>query len=86
MLAGPKAGPFPAPKEPPPVEPGHRGQLARLIRERPVFVNVAGRHGRRSPKHLDWSEYIEIFGVFQGKDSGTSAFTLDGGTRDISDP
>src|SRR6266404_4867418 len=23
-----------------PVEPGHRGQLARLIRERPVFVNL----------------------------------------------
>jgi hypothetical protein len=25
-----------------PARPGHRGQLARLIRERPVFVNVAG--------------------------------------------
>jgi len=31
------------PNEPPPVKPGHRGQLARLIRERLVFVNLPGQ-------------------------------------------
>jgi hypothetical protein len=41
MLAGPKQA-VSGPNEPPPAEPGHRGQLARLIRERPDFVNLAG--------------------------------------------
>jgi hypothetical protein len=40
MLAGPKRA-VSGPKRAAPVEPGHRGQLARLIRERPVFVNLA---------------------------------------------
>jgi hypothetical protein len=39
MLA--QGGPFPAQIEPLPGVPGHRGQLARLIRERPYFVNHA---------------------------------------------
>src|SRR6202035_3104446 len=42
MLAGPKRAFF-GPKRAAPAEPGHRGQLARLIRERPVFVNQAAR-------------------------------------------
>src|SRR5450631_2377167 len=42
MLAGPKRA-VSGPKRAAPVEPGHRGQLARLIRERPVFVNAAWR-------------------------------------------
>ena len=43
MLAGP-SGPFSGLKRAAPVKPGYRGQLARLIRERPLFVNceVAG--------------------------------------------
>jgi hypothetical protein len=41
MLIGPKRA-VSGPNEPPRHKPGHRGQLARLIRERPVFVNLAG--------------------------------------------
>src|SRR6185369_1060219 len=55
------------PNEPPPVEPGHRGQLARLIRERPVFVNVGGCRGCRSLKRRNWGEYICFPGVFKGE-------------------
>jgi hypothetical protein len=40
MLTGPKRA-ISGPNEPPRLKPGHRGQLARLIRERPVFVNLA---------------------------------------------
>jgi len=38
MLAGSEWA-VSGPNEPPPVGPGHRGQLARLISERPLFVN-----------------------------------------------
>jgi hypothetical protein len=40
MLTDPKRA-ISGPNEPPRFKPGHRGQLARLIRERPVFVNLA---------------------------------------------
>jgi hypothetical protein len=40
MLTGPKRA-ISGPNEPSRLKPGHRGQLARLIRERPVFVNLA---------------------------------------------
>ncbi len=46
MMVGPGKA-ISGPNEPPPVKPGHRGQLARLIRERLVFVNLPG-HVRRS--------------------------------------
>ena len=49
------------------MEPGHRGQLARLIRERPVFVNVGGCRGSRSLKRRNWGEYICFRGVFRGE-------------------
>jgi hypothetical protein len=41
MMVGPDKA-ISGPNEPPPVKPGHRGQLARLIRERLVFVNLPG--------------------------------------------
>jgi hypothetical protein len=40
--------------------------LARLIRERPVFVNVAGRRKPASLKGRNWDEYICFCGVFNG--------------------
>src|ERR1700736_2040838 len=43
-LAGPNWAIFRPKKRAAPVGPGHRGQLARLIRERPVFVNQAACH------------------------------------------
>src|SRR5580692_4997410 len=50
MLAGPNQA-VSGPNEPPrSVGPGHRGQLARLIRERPVFVNLAARRIPQSSK------------------------------------
>ena len=49
------------------MEPGHRGQLARLIRERPVFVNVGGFPTSRSLKRRNWGEYICFPGVFKGE-------------------
>jgi hypothetical protein len=49
MLAGQKQA-VSGPNRAAPVEPDHRGQLARLIRERPVFVNVAGCLNRGSSK------------------------------------
>jgi hypothetical protein len=39
MLAGSERA-VSGPNEPPPVGPGHRGQLARLISERPLSVNL----------------------------------------------
>jgi hypothetical protein len=45
MMVGPVEA-VSGPNEPPPVKPGHRGQLARLIRERLVFVNLPGHAGR----------------------------------------
>src|SRR5438874_664175 len=51
MLIGPEKA-ISGPNEPPPVKPGHRGQLARLIRERLVFVNL--------PSHVRRSEVREL--------------------------
>ena len=65
MLAGPNE-PFTAPKSRPRSRPGHRGQLARLIRERPVFVNVTGRRKEASLKRRNWGEYNCFRGVFDG--------------------
>jgi hypothetical protein len=70
MLAGPKRA-ISGPNEPPPVGPGHRGQLARLIRERPVFVNVAQRRIPGPSKRRNLREYINFCGVFQCEDSGS---------------
>jgi hypothetical protein len=49
--------------------------LARLIRERPVFVNVATRRISGSSKRRNWREYICFRGVFTNS-----------GRPDISDP
>src|SRR5664279_4702620 len=56
MLAGSRE-PFCGPNRAAPVEPGHRGQLARLIREAPVFVNVARCRISRSSKRRNLREY-----------------------------
>jgi hypothetical protein len=89
MLAGPKQA-ISGPNEPPPVEPGHRGQLARLIRERPVFVNVAGCRIPDPSKRRNLREYIGFRGVFQGEDGGLPSRALDpepaDTIEDISDP
>src|SRR5882724_2800975 len=66
MRAGPKLAIY-GPNEPPPVKPGHRGQLARLIRERPVFVNVTGCRNISSLKRRYCGEYICFRGVFKGE-------------------
>ena len=89
MLAGPKRA-VSGPNEPPPVEPGHRGQLARLIRERPVFVNVAGCRIPDPSKRRSLREYTGFRGVFQGEDGGLPSRALDpepaDTIEDISDP
>src|SRR5579872_593 len=51
-LAGPKSGPFQAPSEPVRRWPDRCEQLARLIREGPGFVNVAGLTGSRMSNPL----------------------------------
>jgi hypothetical protein len=76
MLAGPKQA-ISGPNEPPPVGPGHRGQLARLIRERPVFVNVAGCRIPDPSKRRNLREYIRFGGVFQCEDRGALPRALD---------
>jgi hypothetical protein len=89
MLAGPKQA-ISGPNEPPPVGPGHRGQLARLIRERPVFVNVAGCRIPDPSKRRNLREYIGFRGVFQNEDGGSPPRALDPEPadiiEDISDP
>jgi DNA primase catalytic subunit len=50
--------------------------LARLIRERPVFVNVASCRRRGSSKRRNLLEYINISGVFQYEDGGRNQRTL----------
>src|SRR5664279_4076615 len=62
MLAGPKRAVC-GPNRAAPVEPGHRGQLARLIREAPVFVNVAPCRIPCSSKRRNLHEYSRIHGV-----------------------
>jgi hypothetical protein len=42
--------------------------LARLIRERPVSVNVSRCRIRRSSKRRNSREYIDRKGLFQGED------------------
>jgi len=51
MLVGPEKA-VSGPNEPHPVKPGHRGQLARLIRERLVFVNLPGEVRRSELRDL----------------------------------
>jgi hypothetical protein len=64
--------------------------LARLIRERPVFVNVAGCRIRAPSKRRNLREYIKIRGVFYCEDSGSPRRALDpepaDTIEDISDP
>src|ERR1700712_385939 len=57
------------PKGAAPVGPGHRGQLARLIRERPVSVNCTLCRFPDFPVRPDCREYCD-FAVFSG---GTAA-------------
>jgi hypothetical protein len=80
MLAGPKRA-VSGPNRAAPVGPGHRGQLARLISERPLFVNVANGRGRAASIGRNWSEYINFCGVFfTSKDGGARGRSLDAGT------
>jgi len=74
MLAGPKQA-ISGPNEPPPVGPGHRGQLARLIRERPVFVNVAGCRIPGPSKRRNLREYINVIGGFPCEDGGSPSWS-----------
>jgi hypothetical protein len=60
--------------------------LARLIRERPVFVNVARRRSEGASKPRNFAEYVDFSGVFQGEDSGSPGGALDREPADISDP
>ena len=88
MLTGPKR-PFPA-KRAAPVGPDHRGQLARLIRERPVFVNVARRRFRGPSKRRNLPEYVNVSGVFVCEDGGSPRAELNANLvaepADIGDP
>ena len=63
MLSGPKKAAAGPEIEPPPDKPGHRGQLARLIRERPVFVNRAAGHLRNASGCWIGLEYSRFAGV-----------------------
>jgi len=85
MLAGPQRANW-RPKRAAPVEPGHRGQLARLIRERPVSVNVARCRIGASTKPLNLLEYIHSDGVFVWKDGGAPVCACDREPPNISDP
>jgi hypothetical protein len=85
MLTGPKSA-ISGPNRAAPVEPGHRGQLARLIRERPVFVNVARCRNPGSLKRRNLREYINICGVFPREDGGPRRRALDPEPADISEP
>jgi hypothetical protein len=51
--------------------------LARLIRERPVFVNVASRRVRASSKRRNLLEYVNVSRVFPCEDGGSSRRALD---------
>ena len=82
MLTGPKRA-VSGPKRTAPVGPGHRGQLARLIRERPVFVNVASYRVRGPSKRRNFYEYINVCGVFPCKDGGSPRRALDAEPADI---
>ncbi|GAC1337395.1 MAG: hypothetical protein NVSMB20_13600 [Bradyrhizobium sp.] len=63
MLAGPKRA-VSGQDRAAPVGPGHRGQLARLISERPVFVNVANGRGAGPQIGRNLPEYISFGGFF----------------------
>jgi len=64
MLASPKRA-IDGPNEPPPASAGPSRTIARLIRERPVFVNVAGAAvgneftGQNSPEIMDFPQLAE---------------------------
>jgi hypothetical protein len=60
--------------------------LARLIRERPVFVNVARRRIRGASKRRNFAEYVDFSGVFACEDGGSPGGALDREPADISDP
>jgi hypothetical protein len=57
MMVGPVKA-VSGPNEPPPVKPGHRGQLARLIRESLVFVNLPGNVSRSEAGELQAARSI----------------------------
>jgi hypothetical protein len=57
--------------------------LARLIRERPVSVNLAERHIRVSSKRRNLPEYVNVHGVFPDEDGGHAVCALDRGAEDI---
>src|ERR1700681_1261822 len=66
MPAGPKRGHL-RPQMSRPGQTGPSRTIARLIRERPVSVNVARCRNRGSLKRRNWREYICFRGVFTGK-------------------
>jgi hypothetical protein len=79
MGAGPgKTGRFRPKTRPPGFEPDHRVQLARLIREDPPLVNVAGRQ-----TGLLWNaEFVannSMFAVYYVRDGGLSFGNAFGG-------
>jgi hypothetical protein len=55
MLTGPKKA-ISGPKRADRLKPDHRGQLPRLIREGPLFVNAVRRLNRGSLKRRIWRE------------------------------
>jgi hypothetical protein len=60
--------------------------LARLIRERPVFVNVARRRSEGPSKRRNFAEYVDFSGVFACEDGGAPGGALDREPAEISDP
>jgi hypothetical protein len=84
----PKAGRF-RPKRSRPGQPGYRGQLARLIRERPVFVNLAGGHncgGLAGRGNGVFRANISVFAVFFRAGMAACGLAPYLETGDISDP
>src|SRR6266436_241236 len=65
MLAG-QSGPFPAQDEPPRSGPRHRGQLARLIRERPVFVNLVAHRHLPHRNTFETTKFVRIYQCLRG--------------------
>jgi hypothetical protein len=60
--------------------------LARLIRERPVFVNLGRGFWAAAPERRSLREYIDFRGVFGVEDGVVVGATPNNGTADISDP
>jgi len=86
MLPGPKQAAAGPGIEPPPDKPDHRGQLARLIRERPVLVNRAADHLGGACTGAEWDVNRTDLPGFSAMGGFHLAFNIGQRNRNMSDP